>query len=230
MQRANASCTRCDADLEDVDHIFRQCPDSRSLWLHFRRSLPSLDNHISFDAWFLGLLRHRECTLGVAVLWWMWRWRNHRAFDGNHWTLNQILRNILRDVALWKKVMLHQPAHHSISATSSTPSITTGTVRLTTDGSWDPLLNQMGCAAVLWAGNGDWQSAISTSAGPGSAFLAEIAALELGLKHALDLRISILECYSDCLHMVTMLQSGSDTSTYWARDNITRIRSMMARF
>ncbi|XP_057432179.1 uncharacterized protein LOC130724929 [Lotus japonicus] len=168
--------------------------------------------------------------LGVAVLWWMWRWRNHRVFGDNHWTLNQVLRNILRDVTVWKKVLLQLPSQQPAAVASSIPGNAADAYRLTTDGSWDPLRNRMGCAVVLWNGNGDWVSAISMCAGPGCAFLAEVAALEMGLQHAMDLDIHNLECYSDCFQLVSLLLTDSDTSTFWARDSIDRIRSMLGRF
>lgn len=54
--------------------------------------------------------------------------------------------------------------------------------------------------------------------------------VDMGLQHALDLNITCVLCSSDCLQVVTVLQTNEDVSSYWARDVVHRIRSMVVRF
>lgn len=54
---------RCDADNEDVDHIFRCCPKSRSVWASLSSILPTLAGHMDFDLWFSELLQHEHNNL-----------------------------------------------------------------------------------------------------------------------------------------------------------------------
>ncbi|XP_057418750.1 uncharacterized protein LOC130712957 [Lotus japonicus] len=88
----------------------------------------------------------------------------------------------------------------------------------------------MGCAAVARDGHGRWVTRISQSFNQGRPFLAEVLALELGLKLATKRGIRKLVCWSDCAELVTLLQVGSDIENFWNRDEIQRVRQLMVAF
>ncbi|XP_057428376.1 uncharacterized protein LOC130721617 [Lotus japonicus] len=88
----------------------------------------------------------------------------------------------------------------------------------------------MGCATVIRNHTGSWRSAISLSVEQGSAFLAEIRALELGLHTTMVLGYKKVRCSSDCAQLVTVLNSGSDFSTFWDRENIRRVMNLITEF
>lgn len=43
-----ATCSRCSAVIEDENHVFRECPQSKQLWQYFGALLPPLNCHIAF--------------------------------------------------------------------------------------------------------------------------------------------------------------------------------------
>ncbi|XP_057423728.1 uncharacterized protein LOC130717501 [Lotus japonicus] len=76
----------------------------------------------------------------------------------------------------------------------------------------------------------NWKSATSRSIAHGTAFLAEIKALELGMLHTLQLGYRTIICYSDCAGLVSVLNSGQDISSFWDRDILRRVLDLMASF
>ncbi|XP_057453171.1 uncharacterized protein LOC130745038 [Lotus japonicus] len=95
------------------------------------------------------------------------------------------------------------------------------------DGSWRQEVQRMGAAAVFRDAAGTWLSGISLGVDGGDAFIAELAGIELGLQQAWNLGHRELSCYSDCLEAVNVCTSHVDVTTYWARDAILRIRTML---
>ncbi|XP_057426144.1 uncharacterized protein LOC130719541 [Lotus japonicus] len=102
------------------------------------------------------------------------------------------------------------------------------TVSIAVDGSWNPSVNRMGCAAIVRDSCGNWLSAISVSYASGSAFLAEILAMELGLRHALEIGYTEASCSSDCSEVIHALHEGTNITSYWNREEICRVRAAMA--
>lgn len=96
-------CPRCDGDVEDVDHLFRCCDESRQLWQLFRHSLPFLANHEPFQVWFRKLIASKDNVSVVAVLWWSWRWRNNRVFGDNHWHISYVSQQVMADIMSWQR-------------------------------------------------------------------------------------------------------------------------------
>ncbi|XP_057453191.1 uncharacterized protein LOC130745062 [Lotus japonicus] len=79
----------------------------------------------------------------------------------------------------------------------------------------------MGAAAVVQDVAGAWLSL------GGDAFMAELTGIELGLQHAWHLGLRELSCFFDCLEVVIVCFSQVNVSTYWARDAILRVRTML---
>lgn len=76
------------------------------------------------------------------------------------------------DVGSWKK-FLHSPPLHPAEFMSNSGIA----VFITTDGSWNPPLHCMGCAAVIRDKYGCWIYGVSTSFGHENAPLVEVLAL-----------------------------------------------------
>ncbi|XP_057430758.1 uncharacterized protein LOC130723631 [Lotus japonicus] len=178
------------------------------------------------SSWFARILSHRHGTLAVAVLWWSWRWRNQKIFDVQGFTMNHVLRFILRDEALWRS-SLQSPEHTMHVDTLGTTASNT-VVTIAVDGSWNPSVSRMGCAAIVRDSRGAWLSATSVSYSSGSAFLAEVLAMEVGLRHALDLGYMNVSCLSDCARALHVLQEGTNITSYWNREEICRVRALLA--
>ncbi|XP_057426304.1 uncharacterized protein LOC130719710 [Lotus japonicus] len=105
----SAGCPRCDADTEDVDHLLRGCPDSRNLWSYFCSVLPPLAVQVPLSQWLGELLSHANSTLGISVMWWAWKRQCQCVFELQATTINQVLRCVLRDEALWRSTLFQQP-------------------------------------------------------------------------------------------------------------------------
>lgn len=151
------------------------------------------------------------------------------VFETQVLPLNQVLRCILRDDCLWRTSMQKQQVQPGTDVNvvdGSSPS----RVHVAVDGSWNPQLGRMGCAAVLRDKHGNWISATSVSYGHGSSFLAELKAVELGLKEAVAQGFRVVECKSDCLQVVEALQPGCDLSGYWDREYISQVLEHMRNF
>ncbi|XP_057432407.1 uncharacterized protein LOC130725172 [Lotus japonicus] len=184
---------------------------------------------MDFHSGFVSLLSHRNNILGVAVMWWTWRWRNSRVFDPQAPTLNKILRCVLRDEALWREAM-QKHGQHSVVVEHGMDSNTSMEATVTVDGSWIPQIGRMGSATVIKDNIGSWVTGISKSFNHGCDFLAELLSVELGLMHAFDNGYKRVKCLSDCGMLVGVLQSGHATSTLWNWDDINRVRDLMAKF
>lgn len=65
------------------------------------------------------------------------------------------------------------------------------------------------------------------SHGEGSTFLAEILALELGLKHGWELGLQSIVCYTDSPNVASVLQSNTTVGFFWAREEIPRVMRSM---
>ena len=102
-------------------------------------------------------------------------------------------------------------------------------MQLMVDGSWNPLIQQMGGAAILLDGAGRWITGVSSSFGAGMAFTAELLALEMGLAHAWSLGYKYVLCNTDCLLVVEVLTTQRDITNFWDKDLISKIRLQLAQ-
>lgn len=80
-------CLTC-GEVENTEHIIRKCPAARVVW----RRLGWRDNAIESEVMFpqlvlenLGedIIRTNEDSVRVfaVTMWWLWRWRNEKAFS-----------------------------------------------------------------------------------------------------------------------------------------------------
>lgn len=64
--------------------------------------------------------------------------------------------------------------------------------------------------------------------GADSAYLAEVLAIELGLRQAWDLSYKEVDCLSDYSNAVNGFSSDVDVSRFWAREKIQRVRTCLS--
>ncbi|KAK7245764.1 hypothetical protein RIF29_40613 [Crotalaria pallida] len=72
---SSPNCARCGAGFESVLHCLRDCSLSTELWLRFgfeNQDLMCMD----VWSWIRNMVDSDRCQKFLAVLWWVWRWRN----------------------------------------------------------------------------------------------------------------------------------------------------------
>ncbi|XVF75340.1 hypothetical protein PTKIN_Ptkin13bG0180200 [Pterospermum kingtungense] len=87
----NGACSFCLDVLEDVDHLFRWCPDVEAVWKIF---LPIIEFHLQQSLTFKEWLSHNICgkvlspyfkvwnTAFAIIVWNIWQWRNQFVLAG----------------------------------------------------------------------------------------------------------------------------------------------------
>nr|CAA73364.1 Pge1 protein [Lotus japonicus] len=86
----------------------------------------------------------------------------------------------------------------------------------------------MRCAAVVRDSRGAWLSATLVCYNYGSAFLTEILAVKLGIRHALDIGHIYVFCLSDCSQALQALHADTNITSYWTREKICRVHDIIA--
>ena len=86
----------------------------------------------------------------------------------------------------------------------------------------------MGIGVVVRDIQGDWISGMSNNYSQGSVFKAELLAIESGLHHVWDLQKKDIVCYTDFLQAVQVITTMMEVSSYWEREIIIRIRTMLS--
>ncbi|KAA3475772.1 non-LTR retroelement reverse transcriptase-like [Gossypium australe] len=191
---STAQCERCTTLSEDMLHLLRDCPISRSLWL---RMVPTSLQREFFECgtseWIkaniLCRTRARHGTewnvLFAVSLWWLWKWRNESIFQGNDPPRTQPRRQ--ERLISWKPP----------------PS---GWTLINTDGASRGNPGSAAAAVCLRDDTGKWVARSVTNLGICSAALAEIMAVYQGLKLAWD--YGIRKC---------ILESDSELALSWLR-------------
>lgn len=218
----------CDGELEDLQHLFRDCPQVRGVSLRFGAAILGVDTNEDFQAWLSCLIASRHHLLCIAILWWAWRWRNNKTFSEDEWHLNQVLRTILLDVASWRTMLSNQPEGGSTS-TSRLNTNARIDVQVHVDESWVTGLGRMGMAAVLRSPEGTWRSTIVDNNTGGSSFLAELTSIKLGLEHAWGIGYRNIFCNSDCPQAIEVLQTMMNIDTFWDKEEILKVRQLLQR-
>lgn len=80
----------CPGALESADHIFRNCTRDAQVWMAMTsREKRRTERHIDFKSWIVvniieeeGEEKDKQDCRCVITLWWLWRWRNDRVFNG----------------------------------------------------------------------------------------------------------------------------------------------------
>ncbi|KAF1890947.1 hypothetical protein Lal_00037518 [Lupinus albus] len=97
----NPMCLRCYATVEDLMHVFRDCPHSSSLWMRlgWDNSFFWVIQH--FRPWVLKNSKRHNEILFLATFWWILKGRNSSTFDSSTLDLNVVTRNVHQDFWEW---------------------------------------------------------------------------------------------------------------------------------
>ena len=86
----DTSCPRCEAGIEDINHLLRGYRNSIGVWKIVSRGITSSPSFNSdLDDWFIDNLHNNKMVDGntptyllfASVVWFLWKWRCKRAFD-----------------------------------------------------------------------------------------------------------------------------------------------------
>ncbi|XP_057419083.1 uncharacterized protein LOC130713326 [Lotus japonicus] len=221
----SATCMRCGASTEDVEHVLRRCPGAAWVWSRFTGTITGVPAAMHFRGWLFAHLQVNQNALFCAIVWNLWKWRNSFVFDQAPWTHGEVLQRIQRDVQefhRWGK---------TTTRTSASASAVLGSdcVLLHTDGSWRGDIDNMGGGGVLRDRHGRWLSGFSMALGTGNAFQAELAALHRGLVHTWELGHRTIICHVDCLVLQQVILNNSDVQDHWHGQEISMVRALLAR-
>ena len=184
--------------------------------------LPPQNLQEPFIPWFEKCLLSPNFPLFAATLWWCWKWRNSLIFTDEIWPVDVVLKHVYEDLRSWRLWMAASQQPVQTAAAASIPC-----VLLAVDGSWVVGLGRMGCGGFIRDSSRGWISGFSISFGHGNSFLAEMLAIEEGLKLTWELGYRRVSCVTDCKEAVAIFMDNRDTSTYWASDTIHRIKGML---
>ncbi|KAK7244213.1 hypothetical protein RIF29_39032 [Crotalaria pallida] len=86
---SSPNCARCGAGSESVLHCLRDYSPSTELWLRFgfgNQDLMCMD----VWSWIRNMVDSDRCHKFLAILWWVWRWRNMEVLGTERWGLDQV--------------------------------------------------------------------------------------------------------------------------------------------
>ncbi|KAJ1417595.1 Ribonuclease H domain [Sesbania bispinosa] len=186
----NDHCPVCSNHSESTFHCFRDCERFHQLWTRLGFSSHRFFVEGNLWTWLTSNARGTQETLFLAVLWWIWKWRNNAIYDPSHWPLEIIIRNIL----------LLQAELDSGTALD--------------DG--DSLLcsGSLGAGGVLRDSTGNWLWGFCWNGSQGSPLSAELHALQIGLSLAWDRggRRMLVETDSlEAFHLLNRATPPADT-------------------
>ncbi|XP_019173838.1 PREDICTED: uncharacterized protein LOC109169412 [Ipomoea nil] len=89
---ADPFCFLCAGKVEDLQHLFRECPAAKGIWeASLPRRVNAQLNGLAWEQWLemnlegdvrRGFDENWQARFG-AILWWIWRWRNEGIFNHN---------------------------------------------------------------------------------------------------------------------------------------------------
>lgn len=175
----NPACTICNHPKEDLQHLFRECPNAKQIIGMLPRQRRSLwANGLNFQTWVKSNInsggRGKEDQLWVSVfcltLWYTWKWRCKQIFEEDQDTnplSYQTTSTALNDwiiangdgntntAMLWKPP---DPDHYKIN----------------TDGTYNTRTKSIGAGGLMRDNNGTWVRGFSINLGIGDILQAEL--------------------------------------------------------
>ncbi|XP_019162021.1 PREDICTED: uncharacterized protein LOC109158590 [Ipomoea nil] len=229
------ACSLCAGEPETLLHIFRDCKEMEGLWesllphttTQLLRTKPwkdwlshnlEADGRMGFpDGW-------RE-TFGVAV-WWCWRWRNDRVFEGKctdthrkrQWIKDQDRE--IRDAVTkrWSPILRGNGQNKKVFVWDKPAD---GWIKLNVDGCCKGREKRAGCGGVLRDTQGNWRRGFSHNIGACEAKEAEAWAILVGLRMAAHYGASKIVVESDSIAVIRALNSGYHAAGRWG--NIMKV-------
>ncbi|XP_010513288.1 PREDICTED: uncharacterized protein LOC104789255 [Camelina sativa] len=157
-------CKRCEMEEESINHTLFQCPLSRRVWE--RIFVGSNTDKFPFGSIYSNLdfiygkgLAHLD--LGVThssipwLVWFLWKDRNNKVFQGLQSEPTDIIDQALRDQLWWEEAQVAVRAGPVLTESSSTPEIS---IYCQVDGSWKATEPHSGLG--WWCGDSEHQTLV----------------------------------------------------------------------
>ncbi|XP_019163505.1 PREDICTED: uncharacterized protein LOC109159849 [Ipomoea nil] len=215
----DSSCPRCGAEEETLDHLFRQCEDSRNCWSitsplrNFNAS-----NHLPIGCWI-----EQKCAGGVGyspnlkwrslfpyVLWNIWKARNNVTFNNQITPSPVIIKRACSEASEASQSLASRkgplPASQ-IWVHWSPPQ--SGFIKLNSDGARKALSGLASAGGILRDQQGNWLAGFITKIGVTNSFIAELWGIREGLRLAKNRGYDKLIAETDSLSTTQVLHNSS---------------------
>ncbi|KAK9912978.1 hypothetical protein M0R45_036807 [Rubus argutus] len=219
---ADAHCPRCSCPIESMDHIFKGCNISITIWTATQHTceFPSTFS-LPFYDWLLINLKSTMklqydipwgCFFAVG-LWYIWKWRCSVIFDPRFklpvWTV-VVINHFTREYFEANKNRHPKPQRHTEYLCWKSP--TKDWHKLNVDGSLHKGLGIMCAGGVIRNDKGEWMNDFAANLGSGQVLEAELWGLIKGMDLAWNCGYRSLEIEMDSLVAVHLVLSPIDNS------------------
>ena len=210
-------CVICSADEEDLNHVFRDCPNATLTWQALQSHNPfGTDSNESREVW---LKKNLTQQLGVPnwptkfliTLWYIWKWRCKTCFGSQeeiprerNLFLTAQFREIIRVLSLDRSRIEH-PQAKLLGGHIKWELPPEGWVILKKDGAAKGNPGRAGAGGVIRGDRGNWIVGFSEHLGHCSSMKAEIRAVFRGLQLAKEENLHKVWIRTDSLVVVGML-------------------------
>ncbi|KAK4268485.1 hypothetical protein QN277_025138 [Acacia crassicarpa] len=224
-------CPICEDAVEDIEHLFFHCHWTRCVWfgsiLGARIDLSCVS---SFNDWWLHLLsmpsfKAQDISLICWLLWYIWKERNDKVF--NHKEPNPLLvieKAKVSNFEFWTNCVVSSSIAGEVG-TNSSPYVqwsppAPGCLKINVDGAFR-MGTDVGAIGVVCR---DWHELFKwgfiDKVKSISAFMTKALALKRALFLALDLGHDKVIFETDCLLLLTCVDSKSPDLFYWKSRSI----------
>jgi len=217
---SNPYCDLCGEGMEDLQHLFRYCPNAQEVWHSLEREgMFCSAGDMDFQTWLQRNLfgPHEDSdwsTKFAITLWYIWKWRCASCFN-NIATIpldkGKFLRYKFLDIST-QAMTDGQPLSQGIHPGQNEQWIrwefpTEGWMVLNTDGAVKAQLGSAGAGGVIRDEWGNWIVGYSEYLGYCSIFKAELRGILRGLKIAKEHHITKLWIRTDSTSVVNALKN-----------------------
>ncbi|XP_019199070.1 PREDICTED: uncharacterized protein LOC109192823 [Ipomoea nil] len=219
-------CDLCNTKTEDIEHVLRRCPAAEEVWKSISRLDYERMKEAPFQEWLEdGLSDKRKgrepaskSTLFSTTLWWIWKWRNERVFNGSSRPLqykiswikmqaketttafDRALGRVTADESsIWKMLSWSKPKEDF--------------VKINIDGSVDLLTNRASCGGIIRDNSGSWKKGFMFNMGNCTPFEAESWALLKGIQLAIQMGVKKAMFESDSSLLVNYMTDSRQPTT-----------------
>ncbi|EOA27690.1 hypothetical protein CARUB_v10023843mg, partial [Capsella rubella] len=214
---AEVACKRC-GELEDAIHVLVNCSYAKQVWELSPLVKPPVTSmiHSMHDL----LIEAKEMItlppigLGITplfpwVFWFLWKARNRLVFERKETAASETCVKALSEARSWHLANLGQSSRTPSSRRSQVSKPHKDAFSCFTDASWQQSSHSCGLVWIIKSPSAT-VCLQGTASRPfvSSALVAEALALKAGIQEALAMGVSRLACFSDCLVLVQLLNSG----------------------
>ena len=214
------ACPRCEAAKETLRHTIFECCSSRKTWQMWN---PKFDKILqlstsSYDLWQRMLetneLEHRNLEEFVMLVWGIWNARNSLIFEGRMTSPEQIQNRVSAYLAAFQTSAVQSRGYDGVSKEPQTrwKAPVEGAYKLSVDGAMEN--GQTAIAGIGAIIRGSNSKIIATMACPvdrtSNPIFLEALAITKGLTLAHNTRVAGYSMESDCLQLVSRINSGDN--------------------